>query len=156
MTNASVPAVRTPLLALLEDDSPFSIDEVPPPAFTLAQLRASVRAELTRLFNTRRRPEHARRRLDVLQYGLPDWSVRYAARADDRVTLERDMTAAIIAFEPRLVRPRVEVEPDADTPWRLRVRITGLLRAEGTNSPVVYAAELADGLPIGVVDESFP
>jgi type VI secretion system lysozyme-like protein len=148
------PIAPAPLFELLEDDAPFSSLEIPPRR-TLSPdaLRDSVRADLMRLLNTRRGQVRGRRPLDVLSYGLPDWSARYAAHAADRSAIERDIVAAILAFEPRLAHPRAEVAPDPDAPWRLQVRITGQLRAGTVHWPVAFVAQLVDGQPIGVVNE---
>ncbi|TKC81438.1 type VI secretion system baseplate subunit TssE [Trinickia terrae] len=154
MPSALSPVARSPLFERLEDEAPFSADE--PSArrmLTPGELRDSVRAELMRLLNTRRGTTPARRPLDVLLYGLPDWSASHAARAGDRATLERDIVEAVTAFEPRLAQPRAHIEPDPDVPWRLRLRITGLLVAADGRWPVSYVAQLADGQPVGVVNE---
>jgi len=143
-----------PLFELLEDDAPFSSEEASPQRTLSAQaLRDSVRAELVRLLNTRRGQFRKRRPLDVLCYGLPDWSARYASRAADRTMIERDVVEAILAFETRLAHPRVEVDPDPEAPWRLQLRIAGQLRAGTVHWPVSYVVQMIDGQPIGIVDE---
>ncbi|MGA7782875.1 MAG: hypothetical protein WCA85_34920, partial [Paraburkholderia sp.] len=66
-------AAPTPLFERLEDDAPFVLAETPAQrSLTRDGLRASVRAELIRLLNTRRGRTGARRPLDVLDYGLQD------------------------------------------------------------------------------------
>jgi type VI secretion system lysozyme-like protein len=143
-----------PLLERLEDDAPFALAEIPAQrTLTPEGLRASVRAELSRLLNTRRGRTGTRRPLDVLDYGLQDWSARDAARAEDRSALERAVVEAILAFEPRLRQPRAVVEPEPDAPWLLRLRILGTLDAGNGSWPVAYVAQLADGQPVGVADE---
>lgn len=154
MPPADAPAAPTPLFERLEDDAPFAPAETPARrTLTPAGLRASVRAELIRLLNTRRGRTDARRPLDVLDYGLPDWSASDAARAADRSGLERAVVEAIVAFEPRLKQPRAQLEPEPDAPWRLRLRIMGTLDAGAGSWPVAFVAQLADGQPVGVVDE---
>lgn len=154
MPPADAPAAPMPLLERLEDDAPFALVEMPAQrTLTPAGLRASVRGELMRLLNTRRGRTGARRPLNVLDYGLQDWSAHDAARAADRSGLERAVVEAIVAFEPRLRQPRALVEAESDAPWRLRLRIMGTLDAGGGPSPVVFVAQLADGQPVGVVDE---
>jgi type VI secretion system lysozyme-like protein len=112
-----------------------------------------VRGELIRLLNTRRGRTGAPRPLDVLHYGLQDWSASDAARAADRHGLERAVVEAILAFEPRLKQPRVQLEPEPDAPWRLRLRIMGTLEVGAGPWAVAFVAQLADGHPVGVVDE---
>jgi type VI secretion system lysozyme-like protein len=154
MPPADVAAAPIPLFERLEDDAPFALAEIPAQrTLTPAGLRASVRGELMRLLNTRRGRTGARRPLDVLDYGLQDWSARDAARAEDRSGLERAVVEAIMAFEPRLRQPRAVVEPEPDAPWLLRLRIMGTLDAGAGPSPVAFVAQLADGQPVGVVDE---
>lgn len=147
-------AAPTPLFERLEDDAPFVLAETPAQrSLTRDGLRASVRAELIRLLNTRRGRTGARRPLDVLDYGLQDWSASDAARAADRSGLERAVVEAILAFEPRLGQPQAQIEPEPDAPWRLRLRIMGNLYAGAAPWPVAFVAQLADGQPVGVVDE---
>lgn len=147
-----------PLFERLADDAPFDAhertDAMAARLLDAQGLRDSVRAELLRLLNTRRgrsRPGAA----DVLHYGLPDWSALSAARAGDRSTLERDVAQAIRAFEPRLAAPRVTIEPDADAPWRLCLRIGGLLRGhDGAQQPARFIVRFdADSHTPGIVDE---
>jgi len=143
-----------PLFERLEDDEPFTPDEAPVQrTLTPQALRDSVRGELTRLLNTRRGAARAGRPLNVLDYGLPDWSANDAARAGDRSNLERNVLEAITAFEPRLQQPRAQVEPDPEAPWRLRLRIAGTLRTPDGAWPVAWVAQLIDGQPVGIVDE---
>ncbi len=144
----------TPLFERLEDNAPFALAETPAQrTLTPDGLRASVRAELMRLLNTRRGRTGARRPLDVLDYGLQDWSASNAARAADRSSLERAVVEAILAFEPRLKQARAQIEPEPDAPWRLRLRIMGSLDAGAGPWPVAFVAQLADGQPVGVADE---
>jgi type VI secretion system lysozyme-like protein len=143
-----------PLFERLEDNAPFASAETPARrSLGPDGLRASVRAELIRLLNTRRGRTGARRPLDVLDYGLQDWSARDAARAEDRGGLERAVVEAIMAFEPRLRQPRAQLEPEPDAPWRLRLRIMGTLDTGAGPWAVAFVAQLADGQPVGVVDE---
>ena len=95
----------------------------------------------------------ARRPLNVLDYGLPDWSANDAARNDDRSGLERDVLEAIAAFEPRLRQARAQVEVDPDAPWRLRLRIAGNLHTPDGAWPIAFVAQLIDGQPVGIIDE---
>ncbi|MEX3959685.1 type VI secretion system baseplate subunit TssE [Trinickia sp. EG282A] len=148
------PVAPMPLFERLEDDAPFEADE-PHIRRTLdpEALRASVRAELMRLLNTRRGATRTAARLDVLHYGLSDWTAKFAARGVDRSALERDVADAIRAFEPRLGQPRAEVDLDPDAPWGLRLRITGNLQAGGQSWPVAFVAQLLDGQPVHIADE---
>lgn len=154
MPSVAPPVTPMPLFERLEDNAPFVADEALVQRTLGADaLRQSVRAELIRLLNTRRAKARDNRPLDVLHYGLPDWSANSAARSVDRAELERDVVEAVRAFEPRLQQPRAQVEPDPEAPWRLRLRITGSLNAGDRAWPVAYVAQLMDGQPVGIVDE---
>jgi type VI secretion system lysozyme-like protein len=148
-----------PLFERLADDAPFDAHEplgdVAARTLDAAGLRASVRAELLRLLNTRRGKPDVARAPEVLLYGLPDWSGQSAARAEDRAVIEREVTEAVRAFEPRLRDPRVTIEPDAGTPWRLCLRIRGtLLGSDGVEHVVTYVAgQEGETQSIGIVDE---
>ena len=154
MPHPDIFAAPMPLFERLEDDEPFSSEEYHIQRLLSAdELRASVRAELMRLLNTRRGAARGKRPLGVLEYGLPDWSAHSAARSADRSALERDIVDAIRVFEPRLVEPRALVEPDPDAPFRLWLRIVGGLQAGNRVWPVAFAAALVDGQPLHIVDE---
>jgi type VI secretion system lysozyme-like protein len=156
-----------PLFERLADDAPFEAEErggeLAARMLDAAGLRASVRAELLRLLNTRRgtprfsdSPQRAAAILpEVLLYGLPDWSGQSAARAGDRAVIEREVADAVRAFEPRLRGPRVKIEPDEGAPWRLCLRIMGTLRgSDGVEHAITYVAGLdGETQSIGIVDE---
>ncbi len=148
------PVAPMPLLERLEDDAPFESSEAQVRRTLDAEaLRASVRAELMRLLNTRRGAAHAAGALGVLEYGLPDWSANFAARAEDRTALERDIADAIRVFEPRLSQPRVQIDLDAQAPWRLRLRILGSLEAQGQCWPIAFVAQFLDAQLAHLADE---
>jgi type VI secretion system lysozyme-like protein len=150
-----------PLFERLADDAPFELEErgneLAARMLDAAGLRASVRAELLRLLNTRRGSPRVPRAPEVLLYGLPDWSAQSAARAEDRAVIEREVAEVVRAFEPRLQAPRVKIEPDEGAPWRLCLRIMGTLRGnDGIEHPVTYIAGLdGETQSIGIVDERF-
>jgi type VI secretion system lysozyme-like protein len=154
MPNATPAVAPMPLFERLEDDAPFVAHEPQVRrTLTVDELRASVRAELMRLLNTRRSAAPDGRPLDVLSYGLPDWSAYSAARSADRAVLARSVVEAVRAFEPRLLGPHVQIEADPQAAWRLQMRITGKLAHGNGTAPVAYIAPLLDGQPVGIVDE---
>ncbi len=151
-----------PLFERLADEAPFDAheraDAVAARALDAQGLRDSIRAELLRLLNTRRGRTRGPATLgepDVLHYGLPDWSALSAAHAGDRAVLERQVAQAVRAFEPRLAEPRATIEPDPDAPWRLRLRIGGLLRGrDGAQQTASFLVRFdADSHTPGIVDE---
>jgi type VI secretion system lysozyme-like protein len=154
MRNAAPPVAPMPLFERLEDNEPF-VSHEPQVQRTLTAdaLRASVRAELMRLLNTRRGTARDGRPLDVLYYGLPDWSASSAARSADRAAIERDVVEAVRAFEPRLLQPGAQIEPDPQAPWRLQLRITGSIANGDGMTRIAYVAQLVDGQPVRIVDE---
>jgi type VI secretion system lysozyme-like protein len=148
---------RMPLFERLADADPQLADEARPlRMLDRAGLQASVGRELLRMLNRRSTPR-GDAPLTVLDYGLPDWTGLYAANPDDRLRIARGMLRAILAFEPRLGEPRVEVEPSASGQQVLRVRLSGRLRAGHTSWPVLFDIKLdpfgasmppaADGIP---------
>ncbi|QNA89236.1 type VI secretion system baseplate subunit TssE [Massilia sp. Dwa41.01b] len=106
-------------------------------------LRASIGRELARLLNARSVPVPGRQ-LSVIDYGLPDPSTLYAANAEDREVLARAVLRAIVAFEPRLLVPRVEIVPDPDARV-LRVGVSGAVRFDGRVGPARYSVALGSG-----------
>ena len=154
MPNTAPPVAPMPLFERLEDDAPFVAHEAQVQRMlTVDELRASVRGELMRLLNTRRGTVRDGRPLDVLCYGLPDWSGSSAARSEDRAALARDVVEAVRAFEPRLLQPRAQIDADPQAPWRLQLRIMGSLDTGNGAAPAAYVAQLVDGQPVGIVDE---
>jgi len=145
---------RALLFERLADDEPRSPEEEAQPfrVLDVRALRESVRAELSRLLNTRR---HGRRggaadggAMTVLDYGLPDFSSLSAASGEDQRRLAAEVAAAVAAFEPRLrdVRVRVERVAGADRSLALRVEATlsvGLV-AEPVSFPVLVRARTAE------------
>ncbi len=87
----------------LSDDAPFFGHET---NGTGLDVRESVRAELTRLLNTRRQPYL--RQANVLDYGLPDWSAAGHHNAEQQARLLRIIQSTIQQYEPRLKNVRVE------------------------------------------------
>lgn len=103
-------------------------------------LKASVRAELSRLLNTRRptagpAPEGG---LSVLDYGVSDFTGSGTESRTNRILLARRIEEAILAFEPRLADPLVQVTPDAARAWLLRVAVEGSLRSEQGLQPAAF------------------
>jgi type VI secretion system lysozyme-related protein len=103
-------------------------------------LRQSVQQELMRLLNTRRAQSDV---LDpaqatVLDYGLPDFSAFSAASTTDRQQLGRLLTAAITAFEPRLLHPHVDLSATESDQRSLDGVITGQLRIGEELEPVAF------------------
>lgn len=91
----------------------------------------ALRRDLEWLLNSRREvtDDAAADRLaaGIVDWGLPDLCEIDLARDADRQRLARWITAALIAFEPRLLNVVVVPDPDADRPGRTRLRIEASL-----------------------------
>lgn len=100
-------------------------------------LRASVRAEIFRLFNTRRLDDGGPVPTDVTGYGIPDLSTFNFANEGRLVRLQNRLEAALGAFEPRLRNPRVIVRAGQDAPDRLAIVIQASLAGERFNTEIL-------------------
>ena len=127
-----LPGARALLFDRLVDERPHE-DEEEEPARVLDRqaLRRSVRTELERLLNTRcplRAEELEGRERTTLEYGLPDLAHVYTRDAGGREEIAAAVKAAVEAYEPRLKRVRVTVEPSPEhEERRLYARIDALL-----------------------------
>lgn len=140
------PESRAPLFDRLADESPFStVEQIPLRTHDRAALAESVRAELSRLLNTRLESRPRTTPPTVIDYGVADWTGLSAERTADRNQLAASMTRAIAAFEPRLRNALVEVDAIDKRRWALRVRISGELHAERERWPVAFVADLIGG-----------
>ncbi|TBU95648.1 type VI secretion system baseplate subunit TssE [Phytopseudomonas dryadis] len=126
-------AIRPPLLDRLAAGEETDFDQ--------AALADSVRNELSRLLNTRRAPRAPGSALTILDYGIGDWTALQPQRLDDRRLLTREIRNAIGHFEPRLQLAEVDVQPLADQPQRLRIRLGGVLRGGTSHWPVTFVIE---------------
>lgn len=123
-----------------------NLKETPPdpPRGEAARRRSladSVRRELERLLNTRVSvPAHRlrERQRSVIDYGIPDFSHLGPKSKSARIWLEREIGAAIAAFEPRLVNVQVSVELDDRRPDALSGKIEGLLADDGILEPISF------------------
>jgi type VI secretion system lysozyme-like protein len=88
----------------LSDHAPFSVHETD----TGPDIHESVRAELSRLLNTRRHRDPYLRQANVLDYGLPDWTPVGRHNAEEQARLLRIIQSTIQQYEPRLKNVRVE------------------------------------------------
>ncbi|MBM2886772.1 type VI secretion system baseplate subunit TssE [Chromobacterium phragmitis] len=137
------PQFRPALFELLADAEPRQpLEAEPRLRVSRGQLQESVRSELERLLSSRRAARPYLNEPSVIDYGVADWSALHPARAEDRQRLAREIRLAIRAYEPRLASPAVSVDL-ADRPHALRVRIEGLLNADGQRWPAAFVAELS-------------
>lgn len=114
-----------------------------------AGLKASIRRELDRLLNTRTplsADDLGRRPRSTLDYGLPDLSLFWPFDADSEARLVALVTDTVAAFEPRLLRPAVQVARVEGDRRRLRVTVQGDIELEGMVEPVTFPILLSDGV----------
>lgn len=100
------------------------------PVLTRDRLIASIQREIIHLLNTRRSSSDM---LDpaaatTLDYGIPSFSFRSANSTEDLDQLAALLSNAISIFEPRLINPRVALEPDPNLPNSALGQITGSIR----------------------------
>jgi type VI secretion system protein ImpF len=110
-----------------------------------AALMASVARELEHLLGSRASlPADALdgRRRSTIDYGIPDVSV-YALDGHGPAEMARRIGDAILAYEPRLARPRVTIEPDPLRRDGAFVRIEGALLLGPVMEPVVFRLPLS-------------
>lgn len=141
--------VLRPLFDRLIDMDPASAAEARPKrSLDRRGLRLSIRRELQRLFNTRLHlPLEALegRERTVLEYGLPDYSHFSPLRLEDRKLLAEQVRRAVVAYEPRLSRTKVDVGPPDGDPQNLKVVITGELVIDEVAEPVSFPTVFRQG-----------
>lgn len=153
---------RALLFERLADEDPHSPEEEARPfrVLDVRALKESVRAELSRLLNTRR---HRRGRggagaggageMTVLDYGLPDFSSLSASSGDDQARLAAEVSAAVSAFEPRLRGVRVTVERLRQDDRALVLRVEARLGVGTVAEPVSFPVLVRGKSGEAVVDE---
>ncbi len=155
--------LRPPLMfafreAHLEKDAKAALDlrgeggEPPPPptAITEPKLRREIGLDLDALVNTINFAsavdlsglEHVRR--SILNHGFPDMT-RLSIDEHRVDVIREDLTAALMSYEPRLIRKSIAVERD-DSLDRAELKVRFLVRAdlncEPLNVPVEFVADL--------------
>ena len=114
----------------------------------LRELKASVQRDLENLLNTRWRcvswpPELDELETSLVNYGIPDFTGKRFATAQERQTLRRILEQVIRRFEPRFERLAIDLLENKDpTDRRLNFRIDALLKAEPAPEPVVFDTRL--------------
>jgi type VI secretion system protein ImpF len=107
------------LLDRLTDDEPTkTVESREQRVLSLTRLRQSVKRDLGWLLNTgcletvQRLDDYPEIRQSVVNYGIPDLTGTTVSNAD-RSTLERYLRAAILAFEPRILKHTLKVRAKA-------------------------------------------
>lgn len=116
-------------------------------------LRASLGRELTDLFNTRvPTPIQALegRTRSTIDYGIPDLSAFPIGEHDAMLRLAKHVRDAVLAYEPRLSDPEIEVKPRVGSANTIGILIRGGLKVGMMRVPVVF--RLALGVEAANVD----
>jgi len=142
-----IPAVTTNRVVssildrLLDDEPEISREPIASRAQSVAQLKASVQGNLDWLLNTRRSSDIVgvrEERLSLVSYGLPDFSLFNVKSPSDRERMRRQIEATVSAFEPRLGRVVVTVEPLREGDRVMRFRLDAYLRIHPVPEPVIF------------------
>ncbi|HKO58950.1 MAG TPA: type VI secretion system baseplate subunit TssE [Thermoanaerobaculia bacterium] len=142
--------VRTPLFDRLVDRDPQPephLQRELRPMRTLDRrgLKKSVRRELEQLFNTRcpvAQHHLLGRQRSVIDYGIPDLAIFSARSHDDRLRIAEILRQAIVAYEPRLIDPRVVVEQVPGEELALMARIEARMITDTVPEPVLFLSVL--------------
>jgi type VI secretion system protein ImpF len=118
---------------------PYRIQELP-------LLLESIQKEIGNLLNTRLPPrlqaadnwEPISVPQTVLDYGLPSFSALSSANPSDVALLCRTIEGKIIAFEPRLESPRLELRAVEDDHTRMMGVLYGVVRLNTVSYPVNF------------------
>ncbi|WDP92876.1 MAG: type VI secretion system baseplate subunit TssE [Desulfobacter sp.] len=107
------------------------------------QILDAVVRDIENLLNTRCSPiripvafTHLRK--SVIRYGIRDFSTENPETSLARQKLCKEIEAAISIFEPRLKRPVVRLETEAQKNRRVYFRISGILVIEPLSEPVSF------------------
>ncbi|MCP4701663.1 MAG: type VI secretion system baseplate subunit TssE [Gammaproteobacteria bacterium] len=132
---------RAPLLDRLIDTDLKSLREARPlRVLSSKELRASVRNDLERLFNTRcpvPQEELKRRERSVLDYGIPDLSTFSMHNREDSQRIEQIFKQTLAAYEPRLQEVRVIVVKQAGNE-RLEIKLEAMLVVDEVAEPISF------------------
>lgn len=155
-----VPGLKTPLFDRLLDDGinvrqPVSVSR----SLGMAQLRESVRADLSRLLNTRSHLRGNAQELangTVLTYGIPDLSPISPSSDEQRSGLASLLARIISTYEPRLRSIKVLVQQDKDDPRALMGIVYGNLVFGNVMEPVYFPLVLdSSAKKINVIEGGF-
>jgi type VI secretion system protein ImpF len=106
-------------------------------------LRAAVKRDLEWLLNTRRIKEesvdaNSELTRSLFNYGLPDLTNFSMSSTRDQNKLSWLLEATVAVFEPRLINPKVFMEPIEPGSKQLRFRIDGLLDMDPAPERVTF------------------
>ena len=142
---------RAPLFDRLVDlNVTERTEQQPLRVLTVDGLRDSIQRELQRLLNTRSPtpPEELEgREWTVLDWGLADYSGWYTHSAPSHDRLARLIERTILAFEPRMLDPKVKVREREGSDRGLSVWLEGSVRVGTLLEPVSFPMALEGDVP---------
>ena len=128
--------------------SPFN-STAPMQSYQLVrQLRESVRRDIERLLNTRKRCVSTPSQCEYLEssllnYGLPDWSFISLESEVHRKKFCREVERTILQYEPRISSVRVQSDAGVDPEdVAIRFRIEAQLHANPVSETIVFDSAL--------------
>jgi type VI secretion system protein ImpF len=133
---------------LLDDDPQVTKEPVTSRRQDLRAFEKAVGRDLEALLNSRQETlnelpsEFVEVNRSLMVYGLPDLTSLSLLSQDDRNRIRRAVEDAITAFEPRLLRVRVNLEAPRERDRGLHFRIDALLRVDPSPEPVTFDAVL--------------
>lgn len=116
------------------------------PTTALAQLRESLRRDLTRLLNTRNAMTIDQFMADAptpFNYGMPDTRRLSPQSAPDLQRWALVIMRAVALYEPRLIQLRVDVAPVASRPAAVQVTISAMAQLSGKLCQLDFDTALA-------------
>jgi type VI secretion system lysozyme-like protein len=137
-----------------KETRPGRADPGPPRLYDADDLRASIGRELSQLLNTRAPvpiDTLERRTRSAIDYGIPDLSAFPIGEQGAMVRLERHIREAILAYEPRLRDPVVQIERSTQAAGVLTAVVRGVPEA-GTMRGMPVTFELLLGPPSADTD----
>lgn len=137
---------RASLIDRLVDRNPQSQWEAPPlRTLSREELKESVRRDLEWLLNTRTSlPGYLldEKELTVIDYGIPDFGLYSPANPNHQRLLAHRIRRSISAFEPRLQKVLVTVEPEMPDEKALTIHIDAVLVVEHFREPLSFQTVL--------------
>jgi type VI secretion system lysozyme-like protein len=131
------PALRSPIEPEPDAENPRLLNE--------EALRASLRRALAELLNTRTPVAIdllERRTRTTIDYGIPDLSVFPIGENEARTRLARHVLDAILAYEPRLSDPTIEIARAEGSGETLRLVVSGAMKLGLRRVPVTFSFAL--------------
>lgn len=129
---------------LLDDEPDVSREPASSRYANVRELKNAVARDLEAMLNTRRETledlssDFTEANRSLLTYGLPDFTAFNLMSQTDRTRIRRALEQTIAAFEPRLKRVRVNLEPPRQNDRSVRFRVEALLPLDPAPEVVTF------------------